>query len=307
MTANIDVTVITASFNLIKNNRKNKIINCIETVHQQEGVNLEHIIIDGASTDGTLDLLKPYEEKGWLKIYSEPDAGIYDAFNKGILKAHGEYVCFINSDDFFYNNKGLAEAVRILHKSQADFSYSPVSYEKGGKIVSNDSKTLDFRTVFCAMPCSHQGMLFKRSLYDRIGLHNPKFIICADYDFILRSILNKATFVKVPVDYAGFSLDGLSGSHFDQLNSESIAIKQERYGCSLEQVLQIHNKRQMPLILLMRLLFKASIPDKHRYLFYWKNYAYFKTFRRWLFTLRTRKGMRCLRIIGITLINEEKQ
>ena len=90
----IDISIITASYNLLKSGRKEKIIRCLESIHAQKNVKYEHLIIDGASTDGTLEFLSPYEKKGWIKIYSEPDKGIYDAFNKGIDKALGKYVCY---------------------------------------------------------------------------------------------------------------------------------------------------------------------------------------------------------------------
>lgn len=95
------VTVITVTYNLIKGKREKFIIQCLESVHNQRYSNIEHIVIDGASDDGTLPLLKKYESLGWIKLFSEPDTGIYDAMNKGILKANGKYVSILNSDDFF--------------------------------------------------------------------------------------------------------------------------------------------------------------------------------------------------------------
>lgn len=101
------VTVITATYNLIKSKREKFIIQCLESVHNQHYSNIEHIVIDGASDDGTLPLLKKYESLGWIKLFSEPDTGIYDAMNKGILKANGKYVSILNSDDFFTTQKEL--------------------------------------------------------------------------------------------------------------------------------------------------------------------------------------------------------
>ena len=107
-----DVSVITASFNLLSSGRREQMLRCLESIRSQQDVRIEHLVIDGASTDGTLDFLKSYENQGWIKIFSEPDKGIYDAFNRGIAKAQGEYVCFINSDDYLNNPAGLAEAVK---------------------------------------------------------------------------------------------------------------------------------------------------------------------------------------------------
>lgn len=301
-----DVSVITVSFNLLSSGRREQMLRCLESIRSQQDVRIEHLVIDGASTDGTLDFLKSYENQGWIKIFSEPDKGIYDAFNRGIAKAQGEYVCFINSDDYLNNPAGLAEAVKALRHSRADFSYSPVSYEKGGKIIGNDEKDMDFRTIFGAMACCHQGMVFKRSLFERVGLHNIKYKISADYDFILRSLLKGASFVKVPVSYAVFGKDGLSGTHMDMLNAESVEVKREVYGCSKELAQEIEDNRKMPLGLLLKILSRTSLPNKHKYLFYWKHYEKLKQLRHWLLTFRLRKGRRVIRIMGINLINEDK-
>ncbi len=94
--ANVLVTVVTITYNLIKSGREKYVRQCIECVHNQTYQNIEHIIIDGASSDGTLEIFKDYP---WLKVFSEPDKGIYDAMNKGVAKASGKYIVFLNSDD----------------------------------------------------------------------------------------------------------------------------------------------------------------------------------------------------------------
>lgn len=305
MSTEFDVTVITASFNLLKNGRKERIIKCLETVHAQTGCKLEHLIIDGASTDGTLEFFKPYEEQGWIKVYSEPDKGIYDAFNKGVSKARGKYVCFINSDDFFNNNTGLSSAVSILKQSGADFSYSPVSFEKDGKIVGTDEKRQDFRNIFVHMAVCHQGMLFKKELFDKVGLHNIKYIISADYDFVLRCLLNKASFVKAPQPYAVFSLNGLSGNNPQQILRESAEIKAERYHCSLAEAEKIQQTKFIPWKLLKNLLAQTSIKNTGSY--FRKNFAHWLDLAAHkILTLRTRKGRRKFVFLGITVYQEQK-
>ena len=90
------VTIVTVVYNLIENGREQYFRQCLESVHKQLYQNIEHIVIDGASNDGTIDLLEEYNKKGWIKYYSEPDTGIYDAMNKGIEKATGKYIVFLN-------------------------------------------------------------------------------------------------------------------------------------------------------------------------------------------------------------------
>ena len=311
MTKEVVVSIITATWNLLQNGRREGIIRCIESVHNQKDCRIEHLIIDGGSNDGTLELLRPYEEKGWIKIYSEPDQGIYDAFNKGVQKAQGDYVCFINSDDYLKKEQGLSVSLKYLQKTGADFSYSPVSYEQNGAIVMTDDKTVSMYNVFYFIPGCHQGMVFKKDLFSRIGYHDLSFLICADYDFILRAILQKATFVKVPLNYAVFGLEGLTGHNPHKINNESISIKAKNYDCSLEEAEKIHKNLYISWSLLFSLLNKTSIQNKFPYIFkntlhmpLWKQ---LKQIRYWFFKLRTRKGRRAFRVLGINFINEEKK
>lgn len=155
------VTVITASYNLLKAEREKTFRQCLESVHNQSYQNIEHIIIDGASTDGTLGLIKEYEDKGWVSCYSEPDKGIYDAMNKGIDKASGEYIAFLNSDDFWHDPRGVEESVKALVENNADFSYAPCNLlnqkEELQAVGSPQIGAFYFKMPFC-----HQTMFTKR-------------------------------------------------------------------------------------------------------------------------------------------------
>jgi len=93
------VTIVTITFNLIKAGREKTFRQCLESVHNGTYKNVEHIVIDGASKDGTLDLIKEYANKGWVKYISEPDSGIYDAMNKGVRT---ELQGLINSQSVSY-------------------------------------------------------------------------------------------------------------------------------------------------------------------------------------------------------------
>ncbi len=118
------VTIVTVVFNLIKSGRKEFFEQNLKSVHDQTYGNIEHIIVDGASNDGTLDLIKEYADKGWIRYISEKDAGIYDAMNKGIREAKGKYLALLNSDDFYHNKQAVEKSVEALEKNNADFSYA---------------------------------------------------------------------------------------------------------------------------------------------------------------------------------------
>ena len=117
------VTVITVTLNLIKNGREKIFRQCVESVHRQTYKNIEHLIIDGASTDGTLELIAEYEKKGWLRCVSEPDKGMADAMNKGIKNATGEYIAILNSDDYYILD-AIEVSVEKLLSAGADYTSS---------------------------------------------------------------------------------------------------------------------------------------------------------------------------------------
>jgi glycosyltransferase involved in cell wall biosynthesis len=126
-------------------------------VQNQTYKNIEHIVIDGASTDGTLDLLKEYQEKGWIKYYSEPDRGIYDALNKGIERANGKYVVCLNSDDFYCDNRAVEYLVKRAESVGADAVYGDAIRVRPDdlSVMHYWSGRETFYPLFSSCPC-HQ-------------------------------------------------------------------------------------------------------------------------------------------------------
>ena len=188
---NQKVTVVTITYNLLKAGREKTFRQCVESVHNQTYQNIEHIIIDGASNDGTLDMIKEYEEKGWIKCYSEPDKGIYDAMNKGIDKATGEYIAFLNSDDFWHDQRGVEESVKALVEKNADFSYAVCNY-LGENDIPLGKQSPVMGSFYVKMPASHQTMFTKRSKMLDLGKFDLQYKSAGDYDFVLRLILSGA-------------------------------------------------------------------------------------------------------------------
>lgn len=210
------VTVITVVFNLIESGRANCILDCIKSVNNQTCKNVEHIIIDGASVDGTLDLLKEYEDKGYIKIYSEPDEGIYYAMNKGIDLAKGKYIAFLNSDDFWHNTMAIEESVKVLEKNNADFSYASCCYlDKNDNIIGFLRPSPE--TFFIRMPFCHQTMFTKAETIRKLGKFNTNYKSSADFDFVMRLFLNGAKGIQVNLNFTSYRWIG-----FSALQSSSI-------------------------------------------------------------------------------------
>lgn len=225
------VTIITPSYNLINNNRRQTFIQNLESVKNQTYKNIEHIVIDGASTDGTLELLKEYQNKGWIKYYSEPDKGIYDALNKGILKAKGKYVVCLNSDDFYCNNKAVEYEVIKLEESEVDACY--------GNTIRVEPNTLkfmhkwkgkeNFYPCFGAAPC-HQSFMIKTNVMKELGLYNLKYKVSADNNFFVKMLQHNKKFIGIDVDIIKFRDGGFSNSHLDISKEDRIIGFYEEYG-----------------------------------------------------------------------------
>lgn len=222
------VTIVTVVYNLIKADRRNYFIECLESVHKQTYSNIEHLVIDGASNDGTLEILKEYANMGWIKYISEPDTGIYNAMNKGILKAQGKYIVFLNSDDFFHNNKFVGANVKVLEKNQADFSYSKhINVNERGQFLS--IRTTNIGTFYLRMPFSHQSMFVKKDTLRDFGGFNESYKLAADYEMIIKCFLKQKKGVFCPLVGVSFRNNGATNVSREQSLKETIQIMQSLF------------------------------------------------------------------------------
>lgn len=224
MKSNKIVTIITPSYNLIKAGREKTFRECVESVHNQTYKHIEHLIIDGASNDGTLNLIKEYEDKGWIKCYSEPDRGIYDAMNKGILKAQGKYVVCLNSDDYYCDDQAVEALVKLAEEENADACYanSRVLFPNGDLYFLWYGNTSLF-PPFGQIP-NHQTFMIKTDVMKELNLYNLDYKMSADSNFVYKMIKNnkKMSFLdKFVVVYrkGGASSENADQVHLDQENS----------------------------------------------------------------------------------------
>lgn len=172
--------------------------NCIEktlkSVISQKSPNYEYIVIDGKSSDNTLEIINKYKEKISV-IISEPDKGIYDAMNKGVSYAHGDYVLFINSGDSFYSSSTLGEISELID-GKKDLYYGDIEniMDYGNVIVKPES----IGKIATNMVFSHQAVLTKRSLLldFPFDLH---FRYAADYDFLSKMYFQGRTFEYINI------------------------------------------------------------------------------------------------------------
>ncbi len=172
------LSIITVSYNSAET-----IEQTIKSVLEQDYDNYEYIIIDGGSTDGTVDIIEKYADD--LAYYvSEPDNGLYDAMNKGIAQARGDIIGIINSDDYYYP-KAFKRVVRAFleHKLKEYIFWGDVMYEVQGRVAGFRP---DNRNIGAFAP--HPSMFCPRCVYQNIGCYDTNFKLLADYDFMYRAI-----------------------------------------------------------------------------------------------------------------------
>lgn len=168
------VTIVTVVYNGI-----DSIEETIQSVINQDYNNKEYIIIDGGSTDGTIEIIKKYETRidHWI---SEKDKGIYDAMNKGIIMANGEWVNFMNSGDYFFDHTTLSTIFRnISIDSSIHVLFGSVCFFSNNKLIVKKSKPL--KKIKLGMPICHQSML-TRAAFLKSNLFNLKFKFASDYN-----------------------------------------------------------------------------------------------------------------------------
>ena len=175
------VTVITAVFNGVHTIR-----HCIESVLHQDYPHIEHIVIDGGSTDGTIDVLREYEDKIALWI-SEPDRGVYDAWNKGLRLARGDWVAFLGADDTFLPGAVRAYMELSLTNPDGEFLSSVVRLEHHGGYTCMFGERWAWPRFSKFMCIAHPGSMHKRTLFKEYGLYDTSYKITGDYEFLLRA------------------------------------------------------------------------------------------------------------------------
>ncbi|PTP60925.1 hypothetical protein CWO01_14845 [Vibrio splendidus] len=162
-------------------NDKQALIRTISSVQQQE-YEIEHIIIDGGSTDGSLEIIKGFSQKSNQKLLylSERDNGVYDAINKGVQLSTSEYLLVLNAGDTFCSNHIISEVFQSQYFVNQAYLIGRVNYlYSSGKKKADNSKFASQSYL----ECSHQAFIYKRALHDEIGKYNLSYKSASDYDF----------------------------------------------------------------------------------------------------------------------------
>lgn len=198
------VTIITINYNNLKGLKRT-----MESVVNQTWKEFEYLVIDGGSTDGSPTYIESQNNKidYWI---TEPDKGIYNALNKGIQKATGDYLLFLNSGDHFYDAAVLADNVQHLvnHDIIAfDIHILGQDYNFFRKHPDNLKFSFFFEDTF-----AHQSVFIKRSLFDTIGLYDEDLTIVADWKFFIHAVASGCSYKSVHEVLSVYYLDGISST-----------------------------------------------------------------------------------------------
>lgn len=157
----------------------------LESVLAQTYPNIEHIVIDGGSTDGTREILERYRNR---LVYwaSEPDGGIYDAMNKGIGRASGEWIHILNSDDYYHDGTALSRAASTLDPARTNYFSMFLEYREGRRTYYRFRYNLPYLYISAKLP--HPALIVSREQYRAVGLYDTGLRIAADHDLILRLV-----------------------------------------------------------------------------------------------------------------------
>ncbi len=189
-----------------------------ESLLNQSCQDYEYLIIDGKSSDGTLEIIKEYEQKfqGRMNWQSEKDRGLYDAMNKGVLKAKGKIIGIINSDDW-YEVDALEKVKNIYQNEVAEAKFLICGRLKNQFLAKNKPFEIsdlnkDLEKYFPRyMPIRHPSAFISKSTYDLVGLYDLKYKIAADYEFVYRCYNQQIKFYLTDEILANFREGGVSG------------------------------------------------------------------------------------------------
>jgi glycosyltransferase involved in cell wall biosynthesis len=205
------VSIITVVFNA-----EQTIADALRSVASQTHKNIEHIVVDGASSDATLGVIQANSDRVAMLI-SEPDKGIYDAMNKGLKLATGEVIGLLNADDILQDESVISQVVAAHADQELDACYADLVYVKQNDLaqVTRTWRSRDFRQGHCFsgwMP-AHPTLYLKRRVYDRVGNFNTDLRYQADLEFCVRAFeLHSITSRYIPKLWVRMRLGGVTNN-----------------------------------------------------------------------------------------------
>lgn len=210
------ISIITTTYNAAATLR-----HCFASLVEQT-VPFKHIIVDGGSTDGTLEIIEEYAKLGDVRFISEPDEGLYDALNKGIQMATGDVIGILHADDFYADEKVLARVAEVFEDPSVDACYGDLLYvrDKRGNSINNFEVVRYWRSgnfnpgkFYWGWMPPHPTFFVRKSVYEKYGLFNLELGTAADYELMLRFLLKHRISCRyIPEIFVNMRVGGVSNA-----------------------------------------------------------------------------------------------
>lgn len=249
----VELTIITAVRNAVKSGNADALRRCVESVAVLPFEH-EHLIYDACSEDGSVAILEELSaDFPNMKYVSEPDNGIYDAYNKGVRDAVAEWVYFLGCDDYICDGGAMEEALTLAESKKIDFVISPV----------NEGNTHLFyprmKARLQCMPYSHQGVIMRKDIILRFGGFDTRYRISADADLTFKLHLANVPYLVLNKVYAYFGLGGASTTSYERTRDDTT--RSIACGLSLNerQRMLLFHKRVLPIYKVFRFLFHKDL------------------------------------------------
>lgn len=207
---------MTLSIITINYNNREGLQKTIDSVLSQTWKDYEWIVIDGGSTDSSREMIEQYQEH-FAYWCSEPDRGVYHAMNKGITKAQGKYLSFMNSGDTFYDKDTLNDVFSKERSSDILYGDCLQVFEHYKKLLSYP-QPMELYTIY-GCPLCHQAMIIRTSLLKNRG-YDESYKICADYKHLLEVTMRGATYEHVGIVVCQYDMNGISSNYRDLFQRE---------------------------------------------------------------------------------------
>lgn len=197
-------------------NSEDTIGECVESVNRQDHPDVEHIVVDGNSSDATVEVVRSMENRV-TRLISEPDEGLYDALNKGIRAATGEVVGVLNSDDIYHRPDVLSRVAEAFGDPGLDMVYGDVHFVKPDRPEKtvryfSSARFRPWKMRFGFMP-AHPTLFYRRELFERYGYYDTDYAISADFEFLLRLYTNRdLSYRYLPLNMVRMRTGGVSNA-----------------------------------------------------------------------------------------------
>lgn len=246
-------------------NDANNLEKTIKSLKAQSCSDYEYIVIDGGSSDSSVEVIRKYESSVTL-WQSEPDKGIYDAMNKGIQAAKGKYLHFLNAGDTYHQTDVLERVLKQSCKTYVDIVYGKTLYQSENSQFIKGAE-VDFYDLYFSIPFCHQSVFFSKSLFKIYGAYDLKYKYAADYAWMCKYFshsksFDKALYIDIPV--AVYLDGGVSFVNMEKVLAERIEIARRYFPNNFYVAFLITAPFVLLKFKLIKLMGKLDILDHYR-------------------------------------------